>query len=94
MWGVGEGAGELDVHDHLLVYVGVAHHGAELVEGDLAVLVAVGEQDGLVHDLLQLRVLEVVAHHHLEHLRRTRARVIAGSDVCLLSEAFEINIFS
>lgn len=61
----------LHVDDHLLVNVGVAHHVAELLEGDLAVLVLVGEQDGLVHDLLQLRVLQVVAHHHLEYLQLT-----------------------
>lgn len=61
----------LHVDDHLLVNVGVAHHVAELLEGDLAVLVLVGEQDGLVNDLLQLRVLQVVAHHHLEYLQLT-----------------------
>lgn len=63
------GRGLLDVDDHLLVYVGIADHAAELLEGDLAVLVAVREQDGLVHDLLELRVLQVVAHHHLQDLR-------------------------
>lgn len=46
----------LDVHDHLLVNVRVAHHRTELVKGDLAVLVLVREHDCLVHDLLQLRV--------------------------------------
>lgn len=45
--------------------IGVADHRTELVERDLAVLVFVGEQNGLVDDLLQLRVLQVIADHHL-----------------------------
>ena len=45
-------------------------HGAELSEGDASVSVLVGVDDGLVHDLLQLRVLQVVAHHHLQHLEQ------------------------
>lgn len=57
------------------MYVSVAHHVAELLERDLAVLVLVGEQDGLVHDLLQLRVLQVVAHHHLQHLQQATLAV-------------------
>ena len=45
-------------------------HGAKLSEGDASVSVLVGVDDGLVHDLLQLRVLQVVAHHHLQHLEQ------------------------
>lgn len=67
--------GDLNVDDHLLVDIRIAHHVAELLERDLAVLVLVGEQDRLVHDLLQLRVLQVVAHHHLQDLR-TRSPVM------------------
>lgn len=55
----------LNVDDHLFVDVGVAHHRAELLEGDFAVLVLVGEHDGLVDNLLQLGVFQVVADHHL-----------------------------
>lgn len=58
----------LDVDDHFLMYVSVADDLAELLEGDPAVLVAVREQDRLVDDLLQLSVLQVVAHHHLQNL--------------------------
>lgn len=54
----------LNVDDHLFVDVGVAHHRAELFEGNFAVLVLVGEHNGLVDDLLQLGVLQVVADHH------------------------------
>jgi len=52
------------------MHVSVANYSAELLEGDLAVLILVREQHRLVHDLLQLRVLEVVAHHHLQHLEQ------------------------
>lgn len=64
----GAGRSALHVDDHLFVNVSVANHGAELVERYLAILVAVGEEDRLVDDLLQLRVFQVVAHHHLEDL--------------------------
>ncbi len=52
------------------MHVRVSHDLAELLEVDLSVVVLVGEEDGLVHDLLQLRVLQVGAHHHLEHLEQ------------------------
>ena len=49
----------LNVDDHLLVDVGVADDGAKLLEIDFSVLVFVGEEDGLVDDLLQLGVLQI-----------------------------------
>ena len=58
----------LDVHHHLFVDVRVADDLAELLEVDLAVVVLVREEDRLVDDLLELRVLQVGAHHHLQHL--------------------------
>lgn len=42
----------LDVYDHFLVYVGIAHYVTELLEGDFAIFVLVREQDCLVHYLL------------------------------------------
>lgn len=50
----------------------VAHHIAELLEGYLSVLVLVGEEDSFVHDLLELRVFQIVADHHLEDLKSYR----------------------
>ena len=58
----------LDVDHHLFVDVRVADDLAELLEVDLAVVVLVREEDRLVDDLLELRVLQVGAHHHLQHL--------------------------
>ena len=52
------------------MHVGVAHDLAELLKVDLAVVVLVGEEDGLVDDLLELRVLQVGSHHHLEDLEQ------------------------
>ena len=49
-------------------------HCAEFFERDLAVAVAVGEDDGLVDDLLQLCVLQVVADHHLEDVEELPVR--------------------
>lgn len=54
--------------------VGVAHDRAELFEGNFAVLVLVGEHNGLVDDLLQLGVFQVVAHHHFQHLKQLPVR--------------------
>lgn len=45
-------------------------HSAELLKGYPPVAVFVRIDDGLVDDLLQLRVLQVVAHHHLQHLEQ------------------------
>ena len=55
------------------MHVGVAHDLAELLKVDLAVVVLVGEEDGLVDDLLELRVLQVGSHHHLEDLEQRLA---------------------
>lgn len=46
----------------------VKTHRTELLEGDPAVSVFVSIQDGFVDNLLQLRVLQVAAHHHLKDL--------------------------
>ena len=54
----------------LVHHIQVLHHVAELIEGDLAVEVLVGLDDGAVDELLQLDLVEVVAHHHLEHLEQ------------------------
>lgn len=59
------GAGESQANTNLLMDIGVTDYRTELVKRDLAVLVLVGEQNGLVDDLLQLRVLQVIADHHL-----------------------------
>lgn len=45
-------------------------HSAELLKGYPAVSILVGVDDGLVHNLLQLRVLQVVADHHLQDLEQ------------------------
>lgn len=60
----------LDIDDHFLVYVCVAHHITEFLEGYLAVFVLVCKQDRLVDYLLKLRVFKVVADHHFEDLKQ------------------------
>ena len=42
---------------------------AKLLKRDLAIAIAVCVDDGLVHDLLQLGLLQIAAHHELEHLQ-------------------------
>lgn len=51
----------------------------ELFEGYPAVSVLVCVDNGFVHDLLELRVLQVVAYHHLQHLEE-----LAVGDVAVL----------
>ncbi|KAI6755250.1 hypothetical protein HG531_004356 [Fusarium graminearum] len=53
-------------NSHAHANIGVFHHLGELLEANLSILVKIGLHDGLVHDLLQLLVLEVAANHHLE----------------------------
>ena len=60
-------------------------HRAELLVRDLAVAVGVGEDDGLIDDLLQLAVLQVVAHHHLEH-----GEQLAVTDVAVLVHVVDL----
>ena len=60
----------LHINDHLFVNVCVSYDFAELFKVDFSVLVLVGEEDGLVHDLLELGVLQVGPNHHLKHLEQ------------------------
>ena len=52
---------------HAHADIRVLHHFGELLKADLAVLVEISLHDGLVDNLLELLVLKVAAHHHLEH---------------------------
>ena len=54
--------------------VKVADHNAELLEGNLAVEIGVGLNDGTIDELLKLGVVQVVSHHHLEHLEKFAIR--------------------
>ena len=54
--------------------VKVADHNAELLEGNLAVEIGVGLNDGTIDELLKLGVVQVVSHHHLEHLEEFAVR--------------------
>ena len=54
----------------------VADESAELLKVDLAVVVLVGKLDGLVHDLLELRVFQVGAYH-LEKLKQLSVADVA-----------------
>lgn len=55
---------DVQVLDHLLEFLVV----------DFAVEVQVSLDDGPVHQLLQLQVGQVVAHHHLEHRKQLPVR--------------------
>lgn len=54
-------------------------HCTELFKGYPAVSILVCVYNGLVHNLLELRVLQVVAHHHLQYLEE-----LAVGDVAVL----------
>ena len=54
--------------------VKVTDHNAELLEGNLAVEVGVGLNDGTIDELLQLSIVQVVTNHHLEHLEEFAVR--------------------
>lgn len=64
----------LDVNNHLFMNIRVANNRTELIEGNLAILVFVGETDRLVNYLLKLSVLQVVSHHHFQHLKQLAIR--------------------
>ena len=52
---------------HAHRYVGVLNHLRKLFEADFSVAIQVRFHDGLVHDLLQLLIFQITAHHHLEY---------------------------
>ena len=54
----------------LLCDVGICDHGLKLFEIELAVSIGIGLHNGLIDDLLQLLILQVVADHHLEHQKQ------------------------
>ena len=54
--------------------VKVTDHNAELLEGNLAVEISVGLNDGTIDELLQLGVVQVVTNHHLEYLEEFAVR--------------------
>jgi len=60
------------IADELIVCKGVKtlSYSAEFLEGNLSVSIGVGIDDGLVDYLLQLRVFQVVADHHFQHLKQ------------------------
>lgn len=58
----------LDIYNHLLVYIRIAHNRTEFIKRYLAILILVRKADCLVHNLLQLRVFQIVANHHFEYL--------------------------
>lgn len=43
------------------------HHPLELLETNLPIPILIRLHDRLVHNLLQLHILQVTPHHHLEH---------------------------
>ena len=83
----------LHVDDHLFVNVCVSYDFAELFKVDFPVLVLVGEEDGLVHDLLELGVLQVGAHHHFEDLKQLAVADVAVV-VDVVNSGREVKTFS
>jgi len=65
--GRGSTSSEEVLEGHLLDDIRVGNHLSKLGKVQLAIAVLVGLHDRLVDDLLQLLILEVVPHHHLEH---------------------------
>ena len=55
----------------------VLDHIAELSEGYFAVKVLIGLHDGAINELLELSIVQVVTHHHLEDLEELTVRDIA-----------------
>uniref|UniRef100_A0A1I8I7K6 CUB domain-containing protein n=2 Tax=Macrostomum lignano TaxID=282301 RepID=A0A1I8I7K6_9PLAT len=64
---------DLNVYNHFLMNVESTDHVAEFFKGNSAVSILVGKDNCLVHYLLQLAVFQVVADHHLQHLRTESA---------------------
>jgi hypothetical protein len=41
----------------------------ELFEGDFAVFIQIGLDDGFIHYLLELNIIEIVPNHHFQNLK-------------------------
>lgn len=52
----------------LLFQVSLSDNFTKLLETYFAVLITIDRPHGLVHNLLQLRVLQIGANHHLQNL--------------------------
>lgn len=62
---------------HAHADVRVLHHPGKLFEAYLPVSIQICFHDRLVHNLLQLLVFEIAAHHHLQHDEQFTIRDIA-----------------
>lgn len=58
---------EKHTQSHTHAHVRSLHHARELLETNLPVAILIRLHDGLIYDLLQLHILQVVPNHHLEH---------------------------
>jgi hypothetical protein len=52
---------------HARADVGILYHPREFFKANLPISIQIRLHDRLVHNLLQLHVLEIAAHHHLQH---------------------------
>lgn len=55
------------IHRHAIADIRVLNHLGKFLEADATIAVEICFHDGLVDNLLQLLVLQVLTHHHLEH---------------------------
>lgn len=60
---------KLNVDNHLFMNIRVSDNRTEFVEGYFTIFVFVCEHNSLIDYLLKLSVLQVVSHHHFQHLQ-------------------------
>lgn len=79
-------------HAHTNIHI--LHHLRELLERDLPIAIQIGLHYGLIDDLLQLLVLQVAPHHHLQHDEQLSvADVAVAVDVVDLEREAQLLLF-
>lgn len=77
------GGFSLNINDHFLMNVCIANNRAKFVEWYFPIFIFVSEYDGLIDNLLQLRILQIVSDHHFQHLQNQA--MTGGAKICLSS---------
>eukprot|EP00826_Nyctotherus_ovalis_P037141 TRINITY_DN3371_c0_g1_i3.p1 TRINITY_DN3371_c0_g1~~TRINITY_DN3371_c0_g1_i3.p1 ORF type:complete len:224 (-),score=15.15 TRINITY_DN3371_c0_g1_i3:114-764(-) len=75
--GYGVGLCFVELELEVLAYVDVLDSLAELLERYHPVIILIELDDGSVYELLQLRVLQICSHHHLQHFKQLPIRNVA-----------------
>ena len=65
------------INGKLIDNIEILHHFCEFIEANFAIVVLICLDDCSVHQLLQLHIIQIVAHHHFEDSEKFSIRNIS-----------------